>query len=54
MQAFVCTLVLEMAHGWHGKGTCWRLKQKSDHHQRTERQPAYPVVLKDRFGQSKP
>jgi uncharacterized protein YbaA (DUF1428 family) len=30
MQAFVCTLVLEMAHGRHGKGPCWRLKQKSD------------------------
>src|SRR5258706_13293783 len=36
MQAFVCMLVLEMAHGWHGKSACWRLKQKSDQHQSSE------------------
>lgn len=47
MQAFVCTLVLEMAHGWHRKGPCWRVKQKSDRRQSSERQPAYSVVLKD-------
>jgi hypothetical protein len=54
MQAFVCTLALEMAHGWHGEGMCWRHKQKSDRHQSSERQPAYFIVLKDRFGRSKP
>jgi len=50
MQAFICTLVLEVAHGGHGKGPCWRLEQKNDRHQSSERQPAYSVVLKDRFG----
>jgi hypothetical protein len=43
-----------MAQSRHGKGACWLLKQKNDQHQSSERQPAYFVVLKDRFGQSKP
>ena len=36
------------------EGAVLALTQKSDRHQSSERQPAYSVVLKDRFGQSKP
>jgi hypothetical protein len=47
-------LILTASRRLHGEHPCWRFKQKGNPNQSSERQPAYFVVLKDRFGRSEP